>query len=109
MDIELVRIRRDYSGEIAALKSWNINKEDAHNIHWVAIDTAVSRWGKYRRGGVLKCIHRWWDTSERKKRWGQADSNNCPLCNLAVETRGDRNLCLLRNENLKKVSHQSSD
>jgi len=31
------------------------------------------------------------------------------LCEKLVKKRRDQNLCLLRNENLKKVSHQSSD
>jgi len=100
-----VRIRRDYSGEMAALNSWGANTSaDANKINWMAIDVAISRWGKYQRGSVLKCVHRWWDTAERKKRWGQSESNICTLCNLSVETSDHVLKC--KHEEMVKVMNQ---
>ena len=35
---------------------------------------------------AVKCLHRWWDTMKRKKRWTQVQSSICILCEEKIES-----------------------
>jgi len=37
-------------------------------------------------GGAVKCLHSWWDTMKRKKRWEQVKSGICTLCEEKIES-----------------------
>jgi len=84
--LELIRIRRDFPGEAAALKSWGIQNKHKKLIHWDALGIVMEKKGKYTIGGYVKCLHRLWDTTARKKEWKQAKYGTCPLCQNEIET-----------------------
>jgi len=83
---ELIKLRCDYDGERAALKSWNVNLKQATKIDWKAIDVTMKKWDAVQYGGAVKCVHRLWDTSGRKQDWGQASNGICSLCETCKET-----------------------
>jgi len=83
---EFIRVRRDYPGETAALRSWNINKKYGSLIDWTALESNSKKWKKREHGPAVKCIHRQWDTSARKKDWGQSKDDRCPICSNERET-----------------------
>jgi len=80
MEQEFIRHRRDTPGEAAALSSWDVDPTDSKNIDWIAIEGAMKKWTKYQKGTPVKCIHELWDTTQRKKDWGQIKCGKCPLC-----------------------------
>jgi len=86
IDNELIRLRRDFSDEKAALKSWNIKRRYAKKVDWEALDKNMNKWNKFNYGGAVKCLHRWWDTMKRKKRWNQVQSGICTLCEEKIES-----------------------
>jgi len=55
--LELIRIRRDFPGEAAALKSWGIKDKHKKLIHWDALGIVMTKKGKYTIGGYVKCLH----------------------------------------------------
>jgi len=83
---EFIRVRRDYPGEIAALRSWNISAKNGKLIDWAALESNSKKWKRWEHGSAVKCIHRQWDTSARKKDWGQSKDDRCPICNEERET-----------------------
>jgi len=83
---ELIKLRRDYDGERAALKSWGVNLKHARKIDWQAIDTTMKKWDAVQYGGAVKCVHRLWDTSGRKQDWGHASNGICALCETCKES-----------------------
>jgi len=86
LEKELVRWRRDSRAEEASLTSWNIKMTNAEYIDWLALEGAMKKWNRYSRGTPVKCIHSLWDTTSRKKDWGQITSATCPLCGTEDET-----------------------
>jgi len=80
LEKELVRHRRDTPGEEAALSNWEVDPTESNNVDWIAIEQAMKQWSKYQRGTPVKCIHELWDTTKRKKDWGQIKCGSCPLC-----------------------------
>lgn len=64
---EFIWLRRDYPGEMAALRSWKISKKNGKHVDWVALETNSKKWKKWEHGSAVKCIHRQWDTSARKQ------------------------------------------
>ena len=84
--LELIRIRRDFPGEVAALKSWGIKNKHKELIHWNALERVMEKKGRYNIGGYVKCLHRLWDTTARKKEWKQTKDGTCPLCKKDIET-----------------------
>jgi len=74
----LVRHRRDAPGEEAALSNWDVDPADSTKVDWIAIEGAIKKWPKYQRGTPVKCIHELWDTTKRKKDWGQIKNGTCP-------------------------------
>jgi len=80
MEQELISHRRDTPGEAEALSSWEVDPTDSKNIDWIAIEGAMKTWTKYQRGTPVKCVHELWDTTKRKKDWGQIKCGKCPLC-----------------------------
>ena len=83
---EFIRLRRDYFGEKAALKSWKIRPELAQSVDWEALHFNMSSWKFWERGSAIKCLHRLWDTGLRKYKWKQSHTNLCVACEQCVET-----------------------
>jgi len=83
---EFIRVQRDYPGETAALRSWNIHKKYGSLIDWTALESSSKKWKKWEHGPAVKCIHRQWDTSARKKDWDQSQDDRCPICSTERET-----------------------
>jgi len=86
LEKELVRWRRDSRAEESSLTSWNIKKPNAKYIDWLALEGAMKKWNWYSKGTPVKCIHALWDTTRRKKDWGQITSAICPICGMEDET-----------------------
>ena len=55
-------------------------------IHWNALGRVMEKKGRYNIGGYVKCLHRLWDTTARKKEWKQTKDGTCPLCQKDIET-----------------------
>jgi len=86
LEKELVRWRRDSKAEESSLTSWKINKPNAKYADWLALEGAMKKWSRYSKGTPVKCIHALWDTTSRKKEWGQIHSAICLLCGTEDET-----------------------